>query len=108
MLKIQIYTDRCHALFTSALSFGIAFFSLVAVFYAVFYQGATSQNLSLIATGYIGIMAITGLSVIIFYVLRQRYEGITQKISDLIKTVGEGKKLPDLDQLDKWKLNTEK
>ena len=30
ILKIQIYTDRCHALFTSALSFGIAFFTLVA------------------------------------------------------------------------------
>ena len=78
------------------------------MFYAVYYQGITSLNLLLIDTGLIGIMAITGVSVYIFYVLRQRYDRATRKISDMIKTVGEGKKLPDLDQLDKWKFNTEK
>jgi len=107
LLKIQIHADRCHAVLTSALSFIFVFFSLVVIFYGVLYQNLNFTSITAFLTAfniwYIGTFTITGVTIIFLFVVRNSYLKNIKAISEMIEAVKEGRELPKLEELSKWK-----
>lgn len=108
LMKVQIYADRCHAKFTSILSFVFGYFlALLVVFYSVLYQNLGPNPVTTWGVGLIG--TIVSTFGFLAYILKD-YSKDFKAISDMVETIKEGKPLPKLSELSsrKKKFTTEK
>lgn len=105
LIKIQIYADKCHTVFASRLSFLFVVFSLVGVFYGLFYQGLFTSNFQMMFVGLVAIVTI--IIAVIIYVDRERrkYSENWKAISNMIEKVKKGESLSVLDELDEKRKN---
>jgi hypothetical protein len=105
LVKVQIYADSCHAFLTSRLSFLFVVFSLVGVFYGLYYQGLFESNILKQLTG----LLLVGLILVLFVFQsireKQRYDKDWKRIAGILEAVNKGKGLPPLDKLNEWKEN---
>lgn len=95
LVKVQIYADSCHNVYTSSLAVPYAIFiTFTAVLYTLLLQNIISWMI------YYPVEAI-----IVMYVwystdrIRKRYKRKLEKISDMIENVKDRKELPKLDEL---------
>jgi hypothetical protein len=104
LVKIQIYTDSCHAKVTTLLGFMIAYFvGLSAIFYGVLYQAINATStvsfwISVNTWSYGMIVTVIGTFIIGFVTLFI-YRGDIKAISRMIEDVKAGKELPPLDRI---------
>jgi hypothetical protein len=101
--KIQVYADRIHTFVTIQASLAFVLFSLLSIFYGLYYQGFFEVKPSMMLTGYVGIAIIIVVVLITVVSIVNNYIKNIQKISDMIETVNKGKSLPTLAELPKWK-----
>ena len=106
LMKVQIYADRCHAKFTSLLSFIFGYFlTLIVLFYSVLYQNLGPSPVTTWEVGLIGTVVSTfGF---LAYILWD-YSKDVKAISEMIETVEEGKRLPKLSEFSSRKKTKEK
>ena len=55
LLKIQIYSDQCHTQLTIGASIALVIFSLISIFYALFYESMITLNIPFVLAGWTGI-----------------------------------------------------
>ena len=108
MLKIQIYTDKCHNALTSLLSFIFTYLiGLLAIFYSVLYGNLnfTSNAAFLTAVNIwaYGTIATIGSTFVFLFITLSDYRANFKSISEMIENVEEGKRLPSLADLPKKK-----
>jgi len=102
LLKIQYYSNHCHTIFTSRLSFGLALFiALSLALCAVIWQGLSANSILLGGFGFIIVLVLT---VAYLGTIRRDYDESFKYISDMIETVKQGKELPKLEDLGKIEL----
>lgn len=93
LMKVQIYADRCHAMFTSLLSFVFAYLiGLVVLFYTVFYQNLPYS----LVVWEVGVPSTLGSSFIFLWIVLRVYLKDFKVISEMIEKVEERKRLPKL------------
>jgi uncharacterized membrane protein len=102
LLKIQIQTDKFHTLLTSTLSFILAFFSTIAVFIGLYYEGLIMPNFNIFLAGLTGTIVILALTFAFLVDVRKSYSKDLEKVSKMIEAVKKGEQLPPLDKLNKW------
>jgi len=95
LMKIQIYSERCHARLASMLTFVFTLvLGFLVLFYTLFYEKAISPE----SWG----LTVVGLVVallIFLYFIYDGYEKELKKISKMMEDVKEGKELPTLEKL---------
>jgi hypothetical protein len=104
LVKIQIYTDECHAILSAWISFALVVFSLIVIFYPLYVQ-ATLEGKPYSISGLVGLVGTLGMvlfACIYLYKSSQKYNRNLGKISRMINAVQKGKHLPDLDKLNEW------
>lgn len=106
LFKVQVYADRTHTILTIWASLAFVLFSLVSIFYGLFYEGVFGFNLSKALTGWGGIIIIVALVIVTIWIMARRFNENSARVSDMIEFVNEGNALPTLDKLHKWKRNT--
>jgi uncharacterized membrane protein YkgB len=106
LMKVQIYADRCHAKFTSLLSFVFGYFlTLIVLFYSVLYQNLGPSPVTTWEVGLISTMVSTfGF---LAYILWD-YSKDVKAISEMMETVEQGKRLPKLSEFSSRKRTKEK
>jgi hypothetical protein len=102
-LKIQVYADKMHTLLTVQASLAFAVFSLLAIFYTLFYEGVFQFKVNMMLTGWEGIFVILALVLASLSLMVRDYKLNSTKISDMIDAVNNGHILPSLVDLPKWK-----
>jgi TRAP-type C4-dicarboxylate transport system permease small subunit len=102
LMKIQIYADKCHTVFTIGCSLGFVALGFWGIFATVYYQGWSSFKISDIYVGWIGMTAMLMLTVFTLGVFRIRYDRGHSRISKMIEAVKKGEQLPAFDKLNKW------
>ena len=101
--KIQVYSDKTHTLLAIGVSIAFVLFSLVSIFYGLYFEGFFGAKPAMMETGYWGIVIIIIAVIIVFGDIVRVYTDTATRISDMIEAVNEGKALPTLDELPKWK-----
>jgi len=95
LMKIQIFSERCHARLTTQVTNTYAIFiGFVVFFYTLFYE-----NVIPLLGFIIGLTTFLACTVYETYHVRQVFKRDVKKISDMIVAVKEGKELPTLEKL---------
>ncbi len=97
LVKIQIYSERIHASYTTVMSYAIAFLVGGLIFsFTILYE-------SLFSLSFIGFMLLVFtfiiISAVIMYDVSRDYGRNYKEISKLMEMVKEGKELPPLDEI---------
>ena len=101
LLKVKVYADQRHAIFTLLTSFILAFFITVSVFlYTLFYQGLIFLDAWI--GGLILVWCFTIVS--LYVVINLVYKSDFKRISDMIEMIKQGKELPILEKLGRKEL----
>lgn len=103
--KIQIYSDRCHAVLSARLSFVLVLFGFVAIFYPLYIQATLAGN-PYSANGLVGLVGtlfLTVFAAIYLFDYIRKYNRSIKGISDMIEAVRKGDDLPPLVEMDKQK-----
>lgn len=97
LMKVQIYSDRCHVKLTLLLSFVLTFFvSFSVLFYTIFY---TLGNPSASIIWQVGISVIAISTFIFLVVILWDSLKDIKTVSAMIEMVKEGKPLPKLEDI---------
>ena len=103
LLKIQIYSDRSHAQLTIGASIALVIFSLISIFYALYYESLMTMNIPFAIVGDFGIVVIAISAILTARHFARRYQKDYQTISDMIEAVKGGQLDEPLCELDKWR-----
>lgn len=97
LVKIQIYSDRIHAIFASLLAFVLALFvGLSILFTTVLYENLGPSPIITYGVGIIGTLIFAFIS--IPYLSKNYYKNY-KKISEKLEEIKEGKDLETLEKL---------
>jgi len=104
LAKIQVYTDRCHALLSVRFSFVLLVFGLIVIFYPLYLQAVLSgnpySNSGLV--GFVGTFAIAIFGALFLRQYVRKYNNSLKRISNMIDVVRNGEDLPPLEKMDDW------
>jgi hypothetical protein len=103
--KIQIYSDRCHAVLSARLSLVFVIFGLLVIFYP-FYIQATLEGNPFSTTGIIGLsgtLLVTGVAGFYLREFTRKYNNDIKRISDMIESLKKSGDFPSLAEMDKKK-----
>ena len=99
LLKIQIYSDRSHTQLTIGASLALVIFSLISIFYALYYESLMTSNVPFAIAADFGIVVIVILAILAARLFVRKYQKDFQSISDMIEAVKKGEELLSLDEL---------
>jgi hypothetical protein len=100
LLKIEIYSERSHSVLTTKLSYSVtSVVGILVLLYTLYY----SQKISDIAF-FLSVVILMGLLLFYSRKITKAYEEDFTKISKMIENVNNGKSLPELEKLKKWKI----
>jgi hypothetical protein len=75
LVKVKIFADKCHTFFTSRLSVILVVFSLVGVFYGLYFQGIFTSNIPEMLSG----LMLIGVTVIVVICFANRERQVYSK-----------------------------
>jgi len=105
VVKIQTYSDSCHALLSGNFSLGLVFFGFIVIFYP-FYLQATLEGHPFSTSGLLGLAGSFVIALIAGVFLSRsilNYKRNFKRISEMYVAVGKGEDLPPLEKMDVWK-----
>ncbi len=105
LLKIQLYAENCHTLFSSRFSFILVIFGFIVIFYPLYMQAVLTGNTLSIAgiTGLVGTILVVLIAVIYSRKYIAKYNSTLRDISEMIEVVRKGEDLPTLEEMRLWK-----